>query len=90
MQPLFSSENIENVYKYFHWSNQTACQLSIDFGFKLVNYDQIVASDGHKSVCLDPLIAPIFGQCLIYSFGINNEWTFDEVYIINKSTRKLT
>lgn len=70
--------SIENVYKYLHWSNQTACQLSIDFGFKQVNYNKIVASDGHKAVCLDPPIAPVFDQCLIYSFGINNEWTFDE------------
>ena len=46
--------------------------------------------DGQKAVCLDPTIRPEKAsggwppvtdkesECLVYSFGINNDWTFDE------------
>jgi len=36
--------------------------------------------DGQKAVCLDPAVRPpVDGRCLVYSFGINNEWSFDEM-----------
>lgn len=31
-----------------------------------------------KTVCIDPEVAPDPDECLVYSFGINNEWSFDE------------
>ena len=34
--------------------------------------------DGQKAVCLDPQVRPPPGDCIIYSFGISNEWSFDE------------
>lgn len=34
--------------------------------------------DGQKAICLDPAVAPQPGRCLIYSIGINNEWSFDD------------
>jgi hypothetical protein len=34
--------------------------------------------DGQKAVCMDPQVAPNPENCLVYSFGINNEWSFDE------------
>jgi hypothetical protein len=35
--------------------------------------------DGHKYVCLDDFYMDVIDQkCLIYSFGINNEWSFEE------------
>lgn len=35
--------------------------------------------DGHKFVCLDNLYEDVLkNECLIYSFGINNEWSFEE------------
>jgi len=35
--------------------------------------------DGHKYVCLDNLYEDVMkNECLIYSFGINNEWSFEE------------
>lgn len=35
--------------------------------------------DGHYAVCLDPLsVAPRSKKCLVYSFGIRNEWSYDD------------
>lgn len=32
-----------------------------------------------KALCLDPLeLTPQPGHCLVYSIGINNEWTFED------------
>ena len=70
--------SIQELYKCFHWSNSSACQFAVDFGFNIINYNGIAAPDGHKSVCLDASVAPIYGDCLVYSFGINNQWTFDD------------
>ena len=33
--------------------------------------------DGHKYVCLDPDVSPMPGDCIVYSFGIGNEMSFD-------------
>ena len=36
--------------------------------------------DGHKYVCMDDeqLDLPRTNSCIVYSFGINNDWTFDD------------
>lgn len=37
------------------------------------------AIDGNKYVCLDKLHKDVLNnQCLIYSFGIANDWSFEE------------
>jgi hypothetical protein len=37
------------------------------------------AVDGNKFVCLDKLYGDVMsGRCLIYSFGIAGDWTFEE------------
>nr|CAH0113010.1 unnamed protein product [Daphnia galeata] len=68
----------EEIYRYFHWTNSTSCLLSVDFGFYVAMGVHIAAPDGHKAVCLDQFIAPVYNNCLVYSFGINNQWTFDD------------
>ncbi|EFX64307.1 hypothetical protein DAPPUDRAFT_266643 [Daphnia pulex] len=71
----------EEVFQYLHWTNCAACQLPVDFGFVMArsgNPGGVAHPDGQKLVCLDQFIAPVFNNCLVYSFGINNQWTFDE------------
>ena len=33
--------------------------------------------DGDKFICLDKIVKSN-NQCLIYSFGISNDWTFED------------
>ena len=68
----------KEIYRYFHWTNSTSCSLAVDFGFWVAMGVGIAAPDGQKAVCLDRLIAPVYKNCLVYSFGINNQWTFDD------------
>ncbi|XP_032796615.2 methyltransferase-like protein 24 [Daphnia magna] len=71
-----SSLTPEQIIEYLMWSNQTSCKLSHDFGGKMLKNPS--GLDGQKAVCLDSQVAPKAGRCIVYSFGINNEWSFDE------------
>jgi hypothetical protein len=64
------------LVQYFMWTNHSSCNLSHDFGGEMLDNPSGLA--GQKAVCIDPKIAPLPGNCLVYSFGINNEWSFDE------------
>jgi hypothetical protein len=67
----------EQIMNYFSWTgNRQSCRLVQDFGGTM--YKNPSGWDGQKSVCIDPQVAPQPGECLVYSFGINNEWSFDE------------
>ena len=36
--------------------------------------------DGVKKICLDDLLTAIQSEsCLVYSFGLANDWTFEEI-----------
>jgi len=67
----------KEIMDYFSWSNSSSCQLSHDFGGKMmVNPSGL---DGQKAVCIQPKsVAPPPGSCIVYSIGINNEWSFDD------------
>ena len=73
------------IIRYLRWSGNNNCRLAHDFGGQMIKRyipDGIllVGIDGQKSVCIDPpSIAPrTDGNCIVYSFGINGEWSFDE------------
>ena len=66
----------QEIIDYFYWSNASSCQLAHDFGGEMRKDPS--GLDGQKAVCLDPQVRPPPGDCIIYSFGISNEWSFDE------------
>ena len=56
---------------------QNVCTVGKFFGG--IWMDHLGCLDGHKYLCLDQLYGDIkSGNCLIYSYGINNEWSFEE------------
>jgi hypothetical protein len=64
------------IMEYFMWTNRSSCRLAHDFGGQILRNPS--GKDGQKAVCIDPQVAPQPSKCLVYSFGINNEWSFDE------------
>jgi hypothetical protein len=70
--PQAESMSAEEIFRYLHWTNSTSCLFAVDFGFTIYGNGELFAPDGHKAVCLDHSIAPVYNKCLIYSFGINN------------------
>ena len=71
---------LDQITAYFSWTNKASCRVVNYFGGIISN------SDGQRPVCLDRALIPesLNGgeeentSCLIYSVGINNEWSFDE------------
>ena len=67
-----------HIIDYFLWTNQSSCQAVQYFGGKMYERGISVVYDGQKAICLDSKIAPSPDKCIVYSFGINHEWSFDE------------
>ena len=66
----------KQIVDYFYWTNSQSCKLAHDFGGRMMKDPS--GFDGQKSICLDQLVRPQPGDCIVYSFGINNEWSFDD------------
>ena len=66
----------QEIIDYFYWTNRSSCKLVHDFGGFMMRSPS--GLDGQKAVCLDPGVRPPAGNCVVYSFGINNEWSFDD------------
>lgn len=58
-------------------TNRSACKVFYEFGGVVLNATDRY-KDGQKSVCLDEGLKPAINDCLVYSFGIDNEWSFDD------------
>jgi hypothetical protein len=80
---LFSnrSKTVEDFrsqfYKYVNMPLQSPCTVGKFFGGQWLG--GCGGLDGHKFVCLDKFYRDVLnGNCLIYSFGIAGDWTFEE------------
>ena len=69
----------EQMFQYLHWTNEKTCDFVQDFGGAVFTF-QYKSIDGQKAVCMDPDVKPKSTDCLVYSFGINNEWSFDKLF----------
>ncbi|KAK2717612.1 uncharacterized protein LOC136038959 [Artemia franciscana] len=73
-RPFLANSN--DSQRFFTWRNENACKSKKSFGgkFYFKNY-----FDGNKTLCLDNDVMPDpNGKCLIYSFGVNKDWSFEE------------
>ena len=71
--------SLDQITSYLSWTNKTSCRVAHYFGGFI--YDSYV--DCQRAICLDPAIIPVvpsddLPECLVYSFGIHDEWSFDE------------
>ena len=66
----------EEIIDYIYWTNGSSCQLAHDFGGVMMRKPS--GFDGQKAVCLDPQVRPPPDDCLVYSFGIGGDWSFEE------------
>ncbi|XP_018018344.1 uncharacterized protein LOC108674871 [Hyalella azteca] len=95
--PVISSTPETNItwLNFFEYIEEAAgCKSLKTFGG--VKYGRSRIIDGEKAVCLDANVAPTPGSCTVLSFGINNEWSFDDameeygckVYAFDPSMRR--
>ena len=63
---------------YIKWKNQPACEVIGYYGGKITKFLGKALSEGVKALCLDDGTRVPMDNCLVYSVGINNEWSFDE------------
>ena len=75
------SSSPSETIDYLKWSNESACKNQFFFGGPLF-VEQLSSksalNEGLKTVCLDEKFAPRVNNCLVYSFGIHDDWSFEE------------
>lgn len=80
LTPLDNPSLVEirrQFYSIVNMPLQNVCTVGKFFGG--IWMDNHGCLDGHKYVCMDKFYGDIIsGNCLIYSFGINDEWSFEE------------
>ncbi|XP_057371237.1 probable methyltransferase-like protein 24 [Daphnia carinata] len=70
-------------HDYFLWRNDGSCHLYFEFGGHVYRDENetenltLAGIDGQKSVCLDPGLAPPPGMCVVYSFGLSDDRSFE-------------
>ena len=71
--------DLPDIVQYLEWTNRSSCALVQDFGGQMISAGERAGLDGQKAVCLDPPeLAPPVHHCVVYSFGIKDEWSFEE------------
>ena len=67
----------DQFYSVVNMPLQSVCTSGKFFGGEWLGH--CGALDGHKYICLDKFYDDVQkGKCLIYSFGIANDWSFEE------------
>ena len=69
-----------DMIKYLYWyDTKRPCHITNDYGGVMgINPKLITGMDGHKKMCMDPGLIPRANNCIIYDFGVGNEWSFDD------------
>lgn len=87
--------SFREIFEYFSWKNASSCRIKQDFGGKMLRNDSIVGYISKRAVCLDRNKMPDPRKCLVYSFGIKENWSFEksmvlfgcDVYAFDPSTK---
>ncbi|XP_042234228.1 methyltransferase-like protein 24 [Homarus americanus] len=72
--PFYFNNNLTAFHQYAE-TPQVRCPEKQYFGGMKSKAGPV---DGDKAVCLAPVYNITPGDCIVYSFGINNEWSFDD------------
>ncbi len=75
---FFNSTSYSELMEYIKWTNQPACERVGYYGGVITKFMGQALMDGQKAICLDNGTQPKMDDCLVYSIGINNDWSFDE------------
>ena len=72
--------NPSEITDYLKWSSESACKNKVYFGGPLFEQPshKLTLFEGQKAVCLDEKVTPQINDCLVYSFGIRDDWYFEE------------
>jgi len=73
---------LKDLFTYLTRPNSRTCGRVLKFGgmaMRLEDGERLeIFEDGHKYACLDPEFSlRSTDQCLVYSFGISDDWSFD-------------
>jgi len=78
-----STMEFSNIIKYVYLGRGVSCHIIHSFGGAMVPSPSMIEEaywiDGGYNLCMDRGMMPDWRRgCLVYSFGINDDWTFDE------------
>ena len=78
LEKLSLSEAIRDTfYQLMNFPLRSVCLVGKFFGGQWISGYGCI--DGHKYVCLDNFYPDVkSGRCLVYSYGISDDWTFEE------------
>lgn len=77
---VFSTTNHEilNMVADLTEVSRVACAKTVVLGGRRYCFNGTSVYDGYKSMCLDKAVMPIPKNCTVLSFGVGNEFSFDD------------